>query len=85
MRTSISAMAAMLAAASFGGSAFAEGDYFEGTSKTRTGTQVDTRSAAPELGRADVDFVTTGSIANIRLDNLDNDRPVFPRTNRDNR
>ena len=79
MRTSVSAIAAIVAAVSFGGSAFAEGDYFNGVSKSQTRTQI------TEHTSNQVDTLQTGSIANIRLDNLQDGKTIFPHTSRDNR
>lgn len=76
MRTSISAIAAMIAAASFAGSALAEGDYYEGVSKTQISERAE---------NANVDTVRTASIEQSRVDSQRNDQTIFPRTSRDNR
>lgn len=75
MKTSISAIAAMIAAASFGGSALAEGDYFEGTSKTH---------ASARVNSGNVDDVRTGSIQ-IRDNGHRESQSIFGDTSRDNR
>ncbi|CAN7671246.1 hypothetical protein [Neorhizobium tomejilense] len=75
MKTSISAIAAMIAAASFGGSALAEGDYFEGTSKTH---------ASARVNSGNVDDVRTGSIQ-IRDTDHRESQSIFGDTSRDNR
>lgn len=76
MRTSISAIAAMIAAASFAGSALAEGDYYEGVSKTQISERAE---------NAKVDTVRTGSIEQASADSQRDGQMVFPRTSRDNR
>ncbi|MGK9051236.1 hypothetical protein [Xaviernesmea oryzae] len=75
MKTSISAIAAMVMAASFSGSALAEGDYYEGVSKAPITTSA--RSAK-------VDSVKTGSIEQVRADDR-RDGPIFKHESRDNR
>jgi uncharacterized protein YqhQ len=75
MKTSISAIAAMIAAASFGGSALAEGDYFEGTSKTH---------ASARVSSGNVDNVRTGSIQ-IQDNGRQESQSIFGNTSRDNR
>ncbi|WP_105420403.1 MULTISPECIES: hypothetical protein [Neorhizobium] len=75
MKTSISAIAAMIAAASFGGSALADGDYFEGTSKTH---------ASARVNGGNVDDVRTGSIQ-IRDTDRQESQSIFGNTSRDNR
>ncbi|CAN7714440.1 hypothetical protein [Neorhizobium sp. LjRoot104] len=75
MKTSISAIAAMIAAASFAGSAAAEGDYYEGTSKTHVSARV---------SDGNVDGVHTGSIQ-IRDNDRQEGQSIFGNTTRDNR
>jgi hypothetical protein len=75
MKTPISAIAAMIAAASFAGSALAEGDYYEGTSKSHVSAQVD---------KTNVDGVRTGSIQ-ARASDRQEDQSIFGNTTRDNR
>lgn len=75
MKTSISAIAAMIAAASFAGSALAEGDYYEGTSKTH---------AAARANNSNVDGVRTGSIQ-VRDNDRQEGQSIFGNTTRDNR
>ncbi|WP_117193316.1 hypothetical protein [Rhizobium terrae] len=70
MKTSISAIAALIVVSSFAGSALAEGDYFEGTSKSQASAKIDN--------------VNTGSIELARV-NADRGQPVFEKTTRDNR
>jgi len=76
MRTSISAVAAMIAAASFAGSALAEGDYYEGAAKT----QISERGE-----NAKVDTVRTAGIELASADSERDSQTIFPRTSRDNR
>ncbi|CDN56882.1 Hypothetical protein RG1141_PA00460 (plasmid) [Neorhizobium galegae bv. officinalis bv. officinalis str. HAMBI 1141] len=75
MKTSISAIAAMIAAASFAGSALAEGDYYEGTSKTH---------ASAQINGGNVDGVRTGGIQ-IRDNDRQENPSIFGDTSRDNR
>ncbi len=75
MKTSISAIAAMIAAASFAGTALAEGDYYEGASKSQVSAQVD---------KGNVDSVRTGSIQ-VRDNDRQESQSIFGNTTRDNR
>ncbi|CDN50725.1 hypothetical protein [Neorhizobium galegae] len=75
MKTSISAIAAMIAAASFAGSALAEGDYYEGTSKAH---------ASAQINGGNLDGVRTGSIQ-IRDNDRQENPSIFGDTSRDNR
>ncbi|MGK6314247.1 hypothetical protein [Neorhizobium sp. DT-125] len=79
MKTSISAIAAMVMAASFSGSALAEGDYYEGVSKAPITTSA--RSAKVD---SKIDSVRTGSIEQVRADDR-RDGPIFKHESRDNR
>uniref|UniRef100_UPI0031010E95 hypothetical protein n=1 Tax=Neorhizobium sp. EC2-8 TaxID=3129230 RepID=UPI0031010E95 len=75
MKTSISAIAAMIAAASFAGSALAEGDYYEGTTKSHVSAQVEKTNA---------DGIRTGSIQ-VRDNDRQESQSIFGNTTRDNR
>ncbi len=66
--------AAMIVTASFAGAAFAEGDYYNGTSKA----QATSRADGP------VDNVHTGSIEQTHGGNQSG-QPIFGHTSRDNR
>ncbi|WP_117193317.1 hypothetical protein [Rhizobium terrae] len=70
MKTSISAIAALIVVSSFAGSALADGDYYEGTSKTQASAKVDN--------------VNTGSIGQTRVD-TDRGQVIFQHESRDNR
>ena len=70
MKTVLSTLAAaMIATASFAGAALAEGDYYDGATKTQAAAKVDN--------------VKTGSIAHVRASKKGDIRSVFEANNGD--
>lgn len=76
MKTALSTLAAaLIATTSFVGVALAEGDYYDGASKNQ----------AAVTTNGQVDKVTTGSIVDQRVNDRNDNRPIFERKSRDNR